>query len=197
MGWIPISNVTFNDATICPISIVARPGILMSQTCVDTTCLPSGKLIVSGSFAMRLLSISAPSMIKMEVAPVSAIAWCVVIVIAFKYCGMGLPNNIHAAMAIVGCALLATHLGAETLDVTTVASSSSVLTVGDLGVGFRGIVYAEIELLHLFARPKFSAPHRQVFLLLEGKTNLCIPSVHGSYPAMMSCCALSWVYETW
>ena len=67
----------------------------------------------------------------------------------------------------------------------------TMLTGGDLGVGFRGVVYAEIKLLHLFARPRLSTPHRQVFLLL------CIPFVHGSYPATMYCCALSRVYESW
>ena len=196
-GWITISNATFNDGTICPVSIVGRSGIWMSQTCVDTTFLPSGKLIVSRSFAMRLLSMSSLSMMKMEVAPVSAMAWFVVIVIAFKYCDMGLPNNIRAAMAIVGRTFLATCQGAKTLDVTTVTLLSSVLTGGDLGVRFRGVKYAEGKLLHLFARPKLSAPHRQVFLLPKGKTDLCMPFVHGSYPAAMNCCALLRVYDTW
>jgi hypothetical protein len=196
-GWIPISNATFNDGTICPVTIVGRPGILMSQTCVDTTFLPSGKLMVSGSVAMHLLSTSAPSMMKMEVAPVLAMAWFVAIVIAFKYCGIGLPNNIRAAMAIVRRAFMATRRVVETLDVATVTSLSSILTGVDVGLGSRGVVYAEIKLLHLFARPNLSATHRQVFLLPEGKTDLCIPFVHGSYPAAMNCCALLRVYDTW
>jgi hypothetical protein len=108
-GWIPISDVTFKDGMIYPVSIVGRPGILMSQTCVDNTFLPSGKLIVSGFSAIRLLSTSAPSMMKMEVAPVSVMAWVVAIVIALRYCGMGLTNNMRAAMAIVGRACLATR----------------------------------------------------------------------------------------
>jgi hypothetical protein len=49
---------------------------------------------------MHLMSMSAPSMMKMEVAPVLAIAWFVAIVTAFKYCGMGVPNNAHAVAAI-------------------------------------------------------------------------------------------------
>ncbi len=85
----------------------------------------------------------------------------------------------------------------ETLDVATVTSSSSVLTGGDVWVGSRRHIYAEIKLLHLFAKPKLSTPHRQVFLLPEGKTDLCIPFVHGSYPAAMNCCALLRVYDTW
>jgi hypothetical protein len=136
-------------------------------------------------------------MMKMEVAPVSAMAWFVAIDIAFKYCGMGLPKSIRAAMAIVRCAFMATRRVVETLDVATVTSLSSILTGVDVRVGSRGVVYAEIKLLHLFARPKLSAPHRQVFLLPEGKTDLCIPFVHGSYPAAMNCCALSRVYDAW
>ena len=105
--------------------------ILMSQTCVDNTFLLSGKLVVSGFSAIRLLSISTPSMMKMEVAPVSAMAWVVVIVIALRYCGMGLPNNMCAIMAIVGRACLVTCQGAETLDATTVTLLSSVQIGGD------------------------------------------------------------------
>jgi hypothetical protein len=133
----------------------------------------------------------------MEVAPVLEMAWFVVIDIAFKYCSMGLPNNIRAAMAIVRCAFMATRCGVDTLDVATVTLSSSILTGVDVGVGSRGVVYAEIKLLHLFARPKLSAPHRQVFLLPENKTNLCMPFVHGSHPTAMNYCALSRVYDAW
>jgi hypothetical protein len=137
-------------------------------------------------------------MMKMEVAPVSAMAWFAAIDIAFKYCGMGLPNNIRAAMAtVLRGAFMGTCRVVETLDVATVTSLSSILTGVDVGVGSRGVVYAEIKLLHLFARPKLSAPHRQVFLLPKGKTDLCIPFVHGSYPAAMNCCALLRVYDTW
>ncbi len=92
---------------------------------------------------------------------------------------------------------MATHCVVETLDVATMTSSSSILTGVDVGVGSSGVVYAEIKLLHLFARPKLSAPHRQVFLLPEGKTDLCILFVYGSYPAAMNCCALSRVYDAW
>ncbi len=188
-GRIPISDATFNDGTICPVSVANRPRILMSQTCVDTAFLPSGKLMVSGSVAMRLLSTSAPSMMKMEVAHVSAMVWFVAMVIAFKYCGMGLPNNIRAATAIVRRAFMATRRVGEILDVATVTLSSSILTGCDVGVGSRGVVYAEIKILHLFARPKLSAPHCQLFLLPKGKTDLCIPFVHRSYPAAMNYCA--------
>ena len=60
--------------TMCPVNVVGSPGILMSHMCVDLICLPSGRLIVSGYIAGRLFFTSAPSMIKIDVAPVSAIA---------------------------------------------------------------------------------------------------------------------------
>ncbi len=43
---------------------------------------------------------SVPSMVKMEVAPMSEIAWFVANVREFKYYGMGVPNNARAITAI-------------------------------------------------------------------------------------------------
>ena len=86
--------------TMCPVNVVGSPGILMSHMCVDLICLPSGRLIVSGFIAGRLFFTSAPSMIKIDVAPVSAIASDVAIVIAFRYCVEGLPNILLAVAAI-------------------------------------------------------------------------------------------------
>ncbi len=70
-----MSDAIINDGKICPVSVVGRPGIFISYTCVDWIFLPSGKLIVRGDTAIRLLPMAAPSMMKMEVAPVSVIAW--------------------------------------------------------------------------------------------------------------------------
>lgn len=69
-----MSDATVKDGTMCPNKTVGNPGIIMSQTCVDLTFFPSGKLMMSGLVAMRLLTTSTPSIIKMDVAPVSAIA---------------------------------------------------------------------------------------------------------------------------
>ncbi len=76
----PMSEAIVNDRMICPVSVVGRPGMFISHTCVDWILLPSGKLIMRGDTAMRLLSMAAPSMMNMDVAPVSAIAWCLAIV---------------------------------------------------------------------------------------------------------------------
>ena len=88
----PINDAIVNLGTMCPVKIVGRPGIVMSHMCVDFTLLPSGKLIVKGCVEGRKLLMGVPSMINMEVAPVSAIAWFVLITIALRHCWLGEPN---------------------------------------------------------------------------------------------------------
>ena len=48
--------------------------MFMSHTCVDLILEPSGKFIERGFNAVRRLATTAPSMMKMDVAPVSAMA---------------------------------------------------------------------------------------------------------------------------
>jgi hypothetical protein len=95
----------------------------MSHTCVDCTFAPSGKFIFRGDKAAHLLLTLAPSIMKIDVAPVSAMAWFVAIVRAFKYCGDGLPNRACAVAAIVVGAVK--HF--VRLDVKIVVVSSSTL----------------------------------------------------------------------
>ncbi len=85
----PMSEGIVNDGTICPVSVVGSPGMFIPHTCVDWIFLPSGKLIVRGDTAMRLLSMAAPSMMNMDIAPVSAIAWSFAIVRALITFGLG------------------------------------------------------------------------------------------------------------
>ena len=95
----------------------------MPHMCVDLICLPSGRLIVSGYIAGRLFFTSAPSMIKIDVAPVSTIALDVAIVRAFRYCGKGLPNILLAVSASdVGGRCGSARL-VFVFDMTTVTSS--------------------------------------------------------------------------
>ncbi len=82
-------DATVSEGTMCPINVLGRPRMCMSHTCVDFIRVPSGKLIVRGFTAVRLLATSAPSIMKMEVAPVSAIAQFGAIVIALILCGDG------------------------------------------------------------------------------------------------------------
>jgi hypothetical protein len=89
---------------MCPKSIVGKPGIWMLHTCVDLICFPSGKFIIRGDVAGRLLSTSAPSIIQMEVAPVSAIAWLVAIVSALRCCGMGVQTMRRPLTPLIGAA---------------------------------------------------------------------------------------------
>jgi hypothetical protein len=64
---------------------MGRPGIVMLHRCVDLTWLPSGKLIFNCFVAGRMFLMGVPSIMNMDVAPVSAIACDVAIVIALKY----------------------------------------------------------------------------------------------------------------
>ncbi len=84
----PMSEAIVNDGMICPVSVVGSPGMFISHTCVDWIILPSGKLIVRGDTAMRLLSTAAHSMMNMDVAHVSGIAWCFAIVRALIAFGL-------------------------------------------------------------------------------------------------------------
>ncbi len=72
-------------------------------------------------------------------------------------------------------------------DVTIVTSSSAradLLVMARVGFGY--CLYAETKLLHLCANLIVSAPNSQV-ACLAGSTLLCIPLVHGLYPAAMNC----------
>ena len=101
----------------------------MSHMCVDLICLPSGRLIVSGFNAGRLFFTSAPSMTKIDVAPVSAIASYVAIDIAFRYCVDGLPNILLAVAASdVGVRRGSVRL-VVAYDMTTVMSSDATSLV--------------------------------------------------------------------
>ncbi len=82
---ITMRDAIVSDGRICPVNTVERTGIVTSHTCVDRIFLLSGKFIVRGDKMIRLLCPSATSIMKVEVAPVSAIAWLVAIVRAFKY----------------------------------------------------------------------------------------------------------------
>jgi len=113
----PMSDATVKDGTMCPNKTVGNPGIIMSQTCVDLTFFPSGKVMISGLVAMRLLTTSTPSMIKMDVAPVSAIARFRPIVMAL----ITVVNGDNVATHIES------HAGGvtmETLDAATVSLSA-------------------------------------------------------------------------
>ncbi len=122
-GLMPTSEAIVNDGTICPVSVVGRPGMFISHTCVDWILLPSGKLIVRGDTTMRLLSTAAPSMMNMDIAPVSAIAWCLAIVRALINFGLGFF-----------------HLQLEAI---TVAVSSSLYDDVFIWVGSKELLVAE------------------------------------------------------
>ncbi len=73
-GLIPMRDTIDSDGTMWRTKIIGGPGIWLSHTCVDWIFLPSSKLIMRGEVATCLLATSTPSMMKIDGAPVSAIA---------------------------------------------------------------------------------------------------------------------------
>ena len=59
---IPKREAIDNSGTICPMSVVGRPGIIMSHMCVDITRHPSAKATFSGHVVFCLLWTGIPSM---------------------------------------------------------------------------------------------------------------------------------------
>ena len=120
--------------TMCPVSVSGRPGMLISQQCVDLIFDPSGRLILSGFVATRLFSTGVPSMMKIAVAPVSIMACDIFI----RLLCPGAPKRARAVAAIEHCraggsgmAMLifvryCTEL--DVFDAMTVVSSSSTFS---------------------------------------------------------------------
>ncbi len=79
---IPKREAIDNSGTMCPTSVVGRPGIIISHMCVDITLHPSANATLSKHLAFRLLWTGVPSIIKNWVASKSAIALFDAIVIA-------------------------------------------------------------------------------------------------------------------
>jgi hypothetical protein len=95
----PIKDAIDILGTMCPVKATGRPGIVMLQRCVDSTWLLSGKFIVNCFVAGRMFLMGVPSKMNMDVAPVSAIACDVAIIIALRYWGVGAPNKGLAVVA--------------------------------------------------------------------------------------------------
>ena len=136
----------------------------------------------------------APSIMNMDIAPVSAIACNVAIVIALRYWGVGVLNRCRAVAANDGrearCAYITcwAHAAREQFDVAIV--TSSLLHTFTIWVGSKG--WAEIKLLHLFAMYSFTPPCQYPDSWL-----LCIPLVHRSHPTFRYSCALARVKPSW
>ncbi len=150
-------------------------------------------LTVRGFVANCLFSMSTPSITKMDVAPVSATARFVAMVIVLRYCSFGLPYKVLANAANnFGCCCVFWRLLVAKFDTTTITSSLSVtVTMLMTSVGSRK--EAETKLLHLCA---ISAPHHQKCPGCFGSLVLFIPLVHGAYPWLIHCCAFPHVNPT-
>ncbi len=82
---IPMRVALVMPSTMWPINVVGRPGMLMSQMCPDETLLPSVKLIVMGVTTHWRFLTGVHFIIKIDVAPVSAMACNAAIAITFAY----------------------------------------------------------------------------------------------------------------
>ena len=71
----PISEAIVRCGTMCPVRIAGNPGMMTSHSCVEVILRPSGRLILIGFVVMRLFWTLSVSMTKMDVPPVSAMAW--------------------------------------------------------------------------------------------------------------------------
>jgi hypothetical protein len=108
---------------------------------------------VRGFLATHLLTMSRLSMMNMDLAPVSAIAWFVAMVKAFKYCGIRAPNICLAVAAIEGGEWQMQVIVDlfDTLDVMMVRALSLLITDDFITVGSKKLVDAETKWLHLCA----------------------------------------------
>jgi hypothetical protein len=114
---------------MCPVNVVGSPGILTSHMCVDLICRPSGRLIVRGFVAVHLFFTSTPSIMKIDVAPVSAIASDVAIVMALRYWFDGLPNILPAVSVSDFGVPQGSAFLVVSFDMTTVMSSTATSLV--------------------------------------------------------------------
>jgi hypothetical protein len=95
----PIKDAIDNLATMCLVKTMGRPGIVMSQRCVNLTWQPFGKFILNCFVAGQMFVTGVPSIMNMDNAPISAIACNVVIFITLRYWGAGGPNRCLAVAA--------------------------------------------------------------------------------------------------
>ena len=128
------------------------------------------KIICGGAVATRLLATSAPSMMNIDVAPVSANAWFAAIVRALSYCGIGLPNVALAVAANNGAINFYIHFVLEQFEITTVAVSFSMqaAVVGVVGSGELGVAKT---IFNIYVLPPISPSHTvSCTLLLAAQT---------------------------
>ncbi len=99
-----MSNARAKSGMMCPVKMIGRPRIAMLHMWVDQTFLPPGRFIVNGFEVMHLLTTLTPSMMKMDIVPISAIACKVAMVNTFKAsCDIDPSKTRAAAIHLRGC----------------------------------------------------------------------------------------------
>jgi hypothetical protein len=106
MILMPIRDAIVILGTICPVNIVGRLGMVMSQMWVKTLLLPSSKVMVIGWFARRKFLTSVPFIMNMEVAPMPATACVAAIVIALAHSNHCNSVEQFDAMIVVSLSLI-------------------------------------------------------------------------------------------
>ncbi len=71
----PMREATVRCGTMWPVRMVGKPGMVTSHLCVEVIVRPSGRFILIGFDVVRLFLTEFVSITKMDVAPVSAMAW--------------------------------------------------------------------------------------------------------------------------
>ncbi len=107
---IPKSDAMARFGTMCPVRGRGKPGINTSQVCVDLTWRPSGRFTVSSLVAGCMIWHGVPSLMNIDIAPVSAMP-CVLSIPMSRWQGVKLASS--TCMRVV-----------DTFDVTSVASLS-------------------------------------------------------------------------
>ncbi len=68
------SKALFRSGMMWPVRVTGRPSMMISHSCVDVTACPSTRDTCNGFVVGRLLRTGMPSITKICVAPVSAMA---------------------------------------------------------------------------------------------------------------------------
>jgi hypothetical protein len=160
-----------------PINGFGRPGTFTSHVCVEWTCLPSGRLTVSGRSATCKFGTGMPCWIKMDVAPVSAMPS----VGSISIC-LGLLARKAVSEEKFGAGRVPRAFDAFT--VTSLSTASVISWVGSKGA-------AETKSLNLCASNASAPPCHMLpcpppKYCFCGNCVLCCPFVPGPYMAKLT-----------
>jgi len=115
-----------------PVSVMGKPGIVMSQMCVNCTFVPSGRLIEMGFVARRLFYTGVLDITNTDAVPVSAIAWAGLMDMAFALCSM---SGCNFLMDTFAAALMISRVQFDAMAVLS-SSLSILVKIVVFGLGY-------------------------------------------------------------